>query len=81
MSALREVHREVPIRDLPTHSKKQRAGKEQLGATGRGQHICVGPIKPNVAVTCSKRLTNPEGTGSLVALSFCCGGCKEPRRG
>lgn len=37
MSALHQGHGGVPSRDLPTHSKEQRAGKEQRGATGSWQ--------------------------------------------
>ena len=37
MSALHQGHGGVPSRDLPTHCKEQRAGKEQFGATGSWQ--------------------------------------------
>lgn len=33
-------------------------------ATGRGQHVSAGTIKVNVSVTCSNRLTKPEGAGT-----------------
>lgn len=47
-------------------AKRIRADKSSLvpQATGRGQHVSVGTVKVNVAVTCSNRLTNPENTGT-----------------
>lgn len=47
-------------------------------AAGRGQCVSMGAMEANVAVTCSNKLTNPEGTGSSPAALSAAGASNNP---